>query len=103
MPNTARTGNACENRVADYAESRGWIVGSRRHRKGGGDQLWHKPGSTPRLVECKATKRPWEHFRPEERAALVRTAREFGCDAFLALSRKAGQVSLIPERDFPAA
>jgi hypothetical protein len=95
-------GNACENRVAAYLIERGWLVGKRRHLKGGGDLLAIKPGYLPRLYECKASppSKPWDHFRPEEREALRKTALEFCCEAFLALA-PGKQVSVVPQKDWP--
>lgn len=102
--NTVRKGNEADNRVATYAESRGWLIGGRRHRKGGGDQIWIRPGYRSRLVEVKASDPadPWENFRPGERADLLERARVFDCDAFLALSPREGVPTLIPAKDFPS-
>lgn len=99
--NTARKGNAADLRVARYLEERGWLVGWRRHAKGGGDLVAYKPGFKVRLIEVKATLRPWDHFRPAERRELTKAAAKFDADALLALS-PGKTVSLVPERDWPS-
>jgi Holliday junction resolvase len=100
--NTARKGTAGELRVAAWLQKRGWLVASRRHVGGAGDLLAWKPGFPPRLIEVKAAGgSPWENFRPAERAELVKTAQQFGCEAFLALSPKAGIPIIVPSKDFP--
>lgn len=101
---TVARGSACENRVANYLEEKGWLIGSRRHRKGGGDLVATKPGYRPRLYECKASPltKPWEHFRPAERAELLKTAKAFDCDPFLALAPSAKVAPrIIPSKDWP--
>lgn len=91
----ASKGNDFENRVAKWLESLGYIVGSRRHRKGGGDLIAWKPGTLGTyellLVECKRTKRPY--LSPAERESLIDTARKF--DATPRLAWAAGPESRI--------
>jgi Holliday junction resolvase-like predicted endonuclease len=94
-------GNAAENLVASYLEDRGWVIGGRRHRAGGGDWLAVRGPGERRLVEVKSDKRgPFEHFGPKARAELLATAKKIDADPLRAWVR-GGNVSLIPHKDFP--
>lgn len=72
--NTARKGNSGELYVAECLEAEGWIVASRRHIGGAGDLLAVHPATASiLLIEVKARKRPYDGFRPADRAAMAAT------------------------------
>jgi hypothetical protein len=59
-----------------------WLVASRRHIGGAGDLLAVLWLPFPymhlvRLIEVKKTRRPYDHFLPEDRAALLAEAEEY--------------------------
>jgi hypothetical protein len=105
--NTARQGNSFENVVGRSLEDRGWLVGSRRHRKGGGDWLavslelelfW--------LVECKATKGMWDHFGPADRQMLAEAADRHSTSEqrvapILAFRLPGNRIRWVPKKSWP--
>lgn len=103
--NTVGKGSAAENRVASYLEERGWVVGLRRHRKGGGDWLAVKRTGVIhkiRVVEVKSDKdSPWANFRPADRKELRAIGRDLNAEALLAWSPNPKTIKLIPSRDWP--
>lgn len=93
---TVSRGNAAENYVAEWLEERGWVVASRRHRKGGGDHLANYPadlpppgvfGSTCLLIETKGCKPEalWQNFRRAQREEMRNTPLPPGGERWLAL------------------
>lgn len=82
--NSARKGNAKENRTAALLDEQGWTVASRRHLAGPGDLLAVRAGEMPRLIEVKATRSAYEHFRQADRDEMREFAAERGLRAELA-------------------
>jgi len=78
-------GNNRELKVMAVLADEGWLCASRRHIGGAGDILAIGPiPRRPILVEVKSTAAgPWAHFGPNDRAALIRTAREFDAEPWL--------------------
>src|SRR6476659_2019332 len=85
-------GTAAELLVASIGRELGYLVCSRRHEGGAGDQLWLPPWTDPTplvpevplLIEVKATAKPWDKFRTLDRSDLLSTAAVYGCEAMLA-------------------
>jgi Holliday junction resolvase-like predicted endonuclease len=104
LVNRVGKGNATELLVATDLESKGWVVGMRRHRKGGGDLIAVHPDVTRvRVIEVKGNAgSPYEHFRPTERTALSRVAAYLAADALLAHVQR-GRINWYPEEHWPAA
>lgn len=86
--------------VAKQLEAAGWIVGSRRHIAGPGDLL--AVNQTRRwLIECKATKGPWDHFGPTDRSVMAEYCEIRGLTAMLALALPEKQIRWIPKDRWP--
>jgi Holliday junction resolvase len=106
--NTTSKGSAAENRVASYLEDQGFVVGGRRHRRGGGDLiavLWDEEFVVHEvlLLEVKATKRsPWQTFGPKDRQELLETAEACGGRAVLAWVPTRTRLELIYSKDWPS-
>ncbi len=98
--NTARKGNAGENRVCDDLQRKGWVYGSRRHIGGPGDAIAFKTGYRTRLIEVKKTKTAWSHFGPADRKAMLEFAEKFDLDPYLAWIRGDHIHYLLP-KDWP--
>lgn len=94
-------GNSFELLVATHLEEQGWLVGMRRHRRGGGDLIATHPRHRTRLVECKATASPWVHFRRTDRQELLEAAERAGADALLALRKPGGKIAWFPSDTWP--
>ena len=116
MSSTAR-GNAAENYVAEQLEGMGYVVGSRRHRRGGGDNVAVHPDplsaplGTPILVEVKKCKRRGNlfsggYFSKEQRQLMRETPLPVGGRRFLAWvtgsSKRYFRAEFIPETDWPS-
>ena len=115
-----RDGNPGERAVAQIGREMGYLVSSRRHEGGAGDQVWccfqewcidFTGGSEllpafdrPVLIEVKAGRDPWEHFRPDDRAAMIEAGVRWNVTPLLAfvLSVKKREVMFIPVEDWPA-
>ena len=88
MSNVSRGLNA-ERRVATYLRDLGYLVASRRHIGGAGDLLAVDPGHEdgwhdPLLCEIKSDKAgPFATFTPLDRAEMLFTARQYGCEPLL--------------------
>lgn len=71
MRNTSAKGNAAENFVAEWLEERGYVVGSRRHCKGGGDHIAYHPAGPVLLIETKGCKdQLWSRFPRSQRQEM---------------------------------
>lgn len=99
--NTTRKGSAFELLVASQLEDAGWLVGARRHRKGGGDLIAYRPGHRPRIIECKDRKNVYEGFRRADREELKLTADTFEADALLATRAQGGGIRWTSPQDWP--
>lgn len=76
------------------------MVGSRRHIGGAGDHLEVHPSRGLRLTEIKGTKRPFDHFGPKDRAALVKEAAHICAEPWLAW-RRGGKTTWLEESEWP--
>lgn len=102
--NTARKGNTAERFVAKDLESRGFLVGSRRHVGGAGDHIAVHPGGEVWLVEVKATKERFSDFRRGDRLAMKETPLPLVSARYLAHVTGSGDnlaVEYVHERDWP--
>lgn len=106
--NTARKGNGKEKATERLLEEDGWLVGSRRHIGGPGDLLAvaraYNDGmhERVRVIEVKATLRPYSHFGPKDREALLRFAEENYAEAELAWWPPGSKTcQFIPSSDWP--
>lgn len=71
---TVSKGNAAENYVAAHLESKGYVVASRRKRKGGGDLLAVHPEGPILLVEVKGCRdQLWSRFPRSQRDEMRAT------------------------------
>jgi Holliday junction resolvase len=100
----SRRGDQREVDVGKVLGDRGWVVGSRRHIAGPGDLLavtYHDV----LLAEVKTTARgPFEHFRPDDREALVDLAETIGATPCLAHWPPRGVLTWYrPTADLPSA
>jgi len=105
---TSRKGAEAERFVHKDLESKGWLVGSRRHTKGSGDHLAvHPEGGGVWLVETKAAAKnrsAFTAFCKEEREAMKATPVPPNGVRVLALVRGSGknmQVEYIQESAWP--
>jgi len=72
--NRSAKGNGAENFVALDLEAKGYVVASRRHRKGGGDLLAVHPAGPVLLVEVKGCKdQLWARFPRSQRQEMQET------------------------------
>ena len=101
MANTARRGNAAELRVQKYHQEQGWVCGQRRHVGGAGDLLCVHPRYRNRVLEVKATQRPFDHFGPKDRSELLELADRIDADPLLAWSPTPSRIVLIPSSQWP--
>ena len=91
-----------ERRVLNALEEQGWGVGSRRHVGGPGDLLAVSLTEV-RLIEVKSTLRPYSHFHPADRAAMIEFGKLIGADPWLYWWPKGrGTWEEIPPADWPA-
>jgi Holliday junction resolvase len=67
-------GSNRERAVAERLRADGWIVYRSAGSHGNADLVAMKVGFPPLLVQVKSSRRPFEHFRPEERRALEEEA-----------------------------
>jgi len=107
-------GNARELAVMKVLVEEGWLCASRRHIGGAGDILavrawaWTPNGPATRhcldamLIEVKSTARsPWVNFGQADRQAMVETAEQYGCEAWLYYWPPRGQLVRIPANEWP--
>ena len=108
-------GNARELKVMDVLASEGWLCASRRHIGGAGDILavhatpvphWAGPNSLllnrALLIEVKSTTRsPWVNFGQQDRQAMVETAEQHGCEAWLYWWPPRRGLQRIPASEWP--
>lgn len=100
---TVRRGNGAEVEYAKLLDADGWAVGSRRHIPGPGDLLATRPGHTPRLIEVKCSKNPYQCFRRGDRREMSAYAARHRLDAEL-VWREPGKNKpwhVVPESDWP--
>lgn len=97
---TAAKGNGFENVVARQLEDAGWTIGTRRHRRGGGD-LVATNGERKWLIECKATKEMWSGFGPADRRLLSEFAHRHGYLPMLAWRLPGNRIRWCPESSWP--
>ena len=86
-------------------ESKGWIAGHRRHIPGPGDWLFlHPSGAIPLLVECKATKHPFDEFGPADRREMTDFCEANGLRGMLAwrIPRGKGAIRWVPQEGWPS-
>src|SRR6185436_8957965 len=100
-------GNARELAVMKVLASEGWLYASRRHIGGAGDILAVQPGAfaggcDAMLIEVKSTTRsPWVNFLPADRQAMVETAEQYGCEAWLYWWPPRRDLQRIPASEWP--
>ena len=116
-------GNARELKVMDVLASEGWLCASRRHIGGAGDILAVRSylsdspianvlrpymngagaGMTKAmLIEVKSTTRsPWVNFGQADRQAMVETAEQHGCEAWLYWWPPRRDLQRIPASEWP--
>jgi len=103
-------GNARELKVMDVLATEGWLCASRRHIGGAGDILavrLHTRGEDydvceAQLIEVKSTTRsPWVNFLPADRQAMVETAAQHGCEAWLYWWPPRRGLQRIPASEWP--
>ena len=98
-------GNARELKVMEVLVSEGWLCASRRHIGGAGDILavTNRTGwPEMQLIEVKSTTRsPWVNFLPADRQAMVETAEQYGCEAWLYWWPPRRDLQRIPASDWP--
>jgi Holliday junction resolvase len=108
---TASRGASREHRVKRLLEGDGWAV-TRGAGSHGCADLWAAKnqgksagyGTTLRLVQVKTDKRnPYDHFGPEERAALIALAEQTGGTAELCWWPARKQPKWIPAEVWPEA
>jgi hypothetical protein len=99
-----RDGNPGERAVAIVGREFGYLVSSRRHEGGPGDQLWRGSSPTDLLIEVKAGRDPWENFRPADRDAMIEAGARYNVTPLLAfvIHVKRREVMWIPVEDWPA-
>ena len=99
----------------DVLASEGWLCASRRHIGGAGDILavhatpvphWAGPNSLllnrALLIEVKSTTRsPWVNFGQQDRQAMVETAEQHGCEAWLYWWPPRRDLQRIPASEWP--
>lgn len=88
---TASRGNAAENFVVRDLESKGFLVGSRRHIGGAGDLLAVRPDGLVWLVEVKKCKELWQQFRRADRQEMRDTPLPPGGKRWAANVRGSGE------------
>jgi hypothetical protein len=98
-------GNARELKVMDLLATEGWLCASRRHIGGAGDILavTNRTGwPEMQLIEVKSTTRsPWVNFLPIDRQAMVETAAQHGCEAWLYWWPPRRGLQRIPASEWP--
>lgn len=86
MSNQSR-GSYAERKVADALRAGGWLYKGTGDAHGAVDGIALKAGERALILQIKGTKRPFDHFRPEERAEFLQEAEAAGWpmerDAFL--------------------
>lgn len=91
-----------ERDVCHILQESGWWALRSPASKGIVDVVALKKGETPRFIEVKSTKQgPYEHFGPQERAALLTEARHAGAVAELAWWPPRGKLQFIPSPEWP--
>lgn len=84
--NTSRKGSIAERLVRADLISKGFIPGSRRHLKGGGDELAVHPNGAVWLLEVKAVPKKsgkFHAFGPSDRAEMRKVPLPKGADRWL--------------------
>lgn len=102
MANTSRKGNVAELFVKKTLEEEGWVVGSLRKAKGGGDHLAVHPDGRIWLIETKGCKADqlWSNFRRDQRQEMRDVILPAGGERFCAhVCRR--KIRWIPEADWP--
>lgn len=109
----SKRGTPAERKVAQLGRALGYLVSSRRHEAGPGDQLWLppvRPGMRlswdvqPLLIEVKnTTDPPWRStWGNQERIELIAWAERWGCEPILAwLPPGLGGIVWLPPEDWP--
>ena len=112
---SANAGLARENRVVAQLVGWGWTCASRRHYGGAGDILAVRWLAEPAdatdplgdadliIVEVKSTRRPYDHFLPEDRRAMHALAAATMAEAWLAWWPARGALHWIHESAWPKA
>lgn len=81
---SSRGGNARENRCLEQLVERGYVGICGRASRGPADIIALKRGDAAMMVQVKGDKRgPYQNFRMDERAELLRAAIEAGAIAWL--------------------
>ena len=106
-------GNARELAVMKVLASEGWLCASRRHIGGAGDILAVRIDPVTarsrtfielqaQLIEVKSTTRsPWVNFGQQDRQAMVETAEQYGCEAWLYWWPPRRDLQRIPASEWP--
>jgi Holliday junction resolvase len=95
-------GHDRERAVKARLQEDDWVVIRAAGSLGGIDLVALKPGHRPLLVEVKSTVNgPFDHFRPEERMALLLAADMAGGQAVLAWWPPRGKLRWFPPDEWP--
>lgn len=109
--NTSRKGSAAENYVANWLRERGWLVGSLRHSKGGGDllavhtqgyvigSLVVSPGQVW-LIEVKASKQLYRDFTRAQRQEMIDTPLPPGGERWV-VNKRGQELIWVRQSDWP--
>jgi Holliday junction resolvase len=96
-------GTQRERAVRDKLREDGYVVYRPGASLGCADLVALKAGEPPKLVQVKTgTRNPYDHFRPDERAALVAEAEKAGAVALLAWWPLRGRLSYIDSSAWPS-
>lgn len=99
--NTSRErGRQRELDVVKHYRSLGFV--SYRLAFGVADVIVLKAGHITRLAQVKSTRKPYDHFPPADRDALVHEAIVAGCAPLLVWWPKGGQLVEIPALEWPS-
>lgn len=101
---SVRRGNERENLVVAELRRHAYCVASRRHLAGPGDLLAVAPLSRrqrPLLVEVKGTAGPWDHFREEDRGAMLLAEDAWDVEPILAWVPVPSKIVWLPPEDWP--
>ncbi len=94
-------GSKRERQVRDWLTERDWVVIHTRPGTNFCDVVALKLGERTRFVEVKSTLKPWDHFRPEDRADLLAVAKLAGAEAWLAWWPPWGQLQWLHSSEWP--
>jgi Holliday junction resolvase len=96
-------GSARERQVMAKLRADGWVVYRAAGSHGNADLVALRADMRPMLVQVKASQQgAYEHFGPEDRAALIFEAVKAGADAMLCHWPARGELRWIPSSLWPS-